>query len=270
MNFKKRFHLIAGPCVIESEEATLETAARLLEIAKTFDIDLTFKASFDKANRMALHSYRGPGIEAGLAILEKVKTTFGLAMTTDIHEPWQAAPVADIVDILQIPAYLCRQTDLLVAAAATGRPVNVKKGQFMAPDQMKHCLEKLRLSGASEVILTERGSTFGYNRLIVDMPAIQEMQRWGCKVCFDATHSVQQPGGEGSHSGGARGNVNVLTRAAIAAGADILFCEVHLDPSKAKSDAAVQLTPEMLSTYLPTWIALFDLVQNETNYVHTG
>lgn len=270
MDSKKRFSLIAGPCVIESELATLEVADHLARLAQAFDFDLIFKASFDKANRMALQSYRGPGLTAGLDILAKVKKQFHLPITTDIHEPYQAEAVAEVADIIQIPAYLCRQTDLLVAAAKTKKCVNIKKGQFMSPEQMFYCFEKVAQSGGQNIILTERGVCFGYNQLIVDMTSIEKMLSFGCKVCFDATHSVQKPGGAGHQSSGAKQYVNHLTRSALAAGAQMVFCEVHMDPPFAKSDAALQLSPKELESFLPMWISLFDLIQNHKVFSSQG
>ena len=230
------FQLIAGPCVIESEEMVLSIAAQMKAITDELGIPYTFKASFDKANRTSLHSFRGPGIEEGLRILQKVKDTCGVPICTDIHEPWQAAKAAEVADILQIPAFLCRQTDLLVAAAKTGKCINIKKAQFLAPWDMKNCLEKVRESGNDNVMLCERGTSFGYNTLVVDMTGLRVMTTMGVPVIFDATHSVQKPGGTGTSTGGNREYVEYLAKAAIAVGVDGLFMETHPDPDNAKSD----------------------------------
>ena len=227
---------IAGPCVIESEALVMEIAPRLAQIADRLGLELYFKASFDKANRTSLASFRGPGLEKGLEILRKVKDRYGLKLATDIHEPWQAEPVGQVCDLVQIPAFLCRQTDLLVAAARTGRKVNVKKAQFLAPWDMANVVNKLVESGCRDLMLCERGTSFGYNTLVVDMTGIPEMKKLGWPVVFDATHSVQKPGGKGSCTGGNRAYVEPLAKAALAAGADALFMEVHPDPDKALSD----------------------------------
>lgn len=230
------FSLIAGPCVIESEEMVLSIAAQMKEITEELGIPYTFKASFDKANRTSISSFRGPGIEEGLRILQKVKDTYGLPVCTDIHEPWQAEKAAQVCDILQIPAFLCRQTDLLVAAAKTGKCINIKKAQFLAPWDMINCVEKVRQSGNDKVMLCERGSTFGYNTLVVDMTGLRVMKDMDVPVIFDATHSVQKPGGNGTSTGGNRQYVEYLAKAAIAVGVDGLFMETHPDPDNAKSD----------------------------------
>lgn len=230
------FQLIAGPCVIESEEQVLSIAATMKEITEELGIPYTFKASFDKANRTSINSYRGPGIEEGLRILKKVKDTYNLPICTDIHEPWQAEKVAEVVDIIQIPAFLCRQTDLLVAAAKTGKCVNVKKAQFLAAWDMKNCVEKVKESGNGNVMLCERGTSFGYNTLVVDMTGLRVMKDFNVPVIFDATHSVQKPGGNGTSSGGNRQYVEYLAKAALAVGVDGLFMETHPDPDNAKSD----------------------------------
>lgn len=228
--------VIAGPCVIESEDMIMQMAERLKDIADRLEIDYYFKASFDKANRTSISSYRGPGIEEGIRILQKVKETYGLKIATDIHEPWQAEKVEKVADIIQIPAFLCRQTDLLVAAAKTGKKINVKKAQFLAPWDMKNVVQKLEESGNSDIMLCERGTSFGYNTLVVDMTGICEMKKLGYPVVMDATHSVQKPGGQGSSTGGNREYVEPLAKAAVAAGADALFFEVHPNPDKALSD----------------------------------
>ncbi len=231
-----KFILIAGPCVIESEENVMLIAKTIKDIAERLDLDYYFKASFDKANRTSISSYRGPGIDEGLRILKKVKETLGLKICTDIHEPWQAAKAAEVCDIIQIPAFLCRQTDLLVAAARTGKTINVKKAQFLAPWDMKNVVTKLEESGNTNIMLCERGTSFGYNTLVVDMTGIVEMRKLGYPVVMDATHSVQKPGGKGNTTDGNREYVEPLAKAAIAAGADALFFEVHPDPEHAKSD----------------------------------
>jgi 2-dehydro-3-deoxyphosphooctonate aldolase (KDO 8-P synthase) len=230
--------VIAGPCVIETQATCLNIAEQLVHISKKTGIPIIFKASFDKANRSSIDSFRGPGMDKGLEILTKVKKETSLALLTDVHAPQQAAIAAEVVDCLQIPAFLCRQTDLLVACGKTGKPVNIKKGQFMSPEEMKNAVEKIRSTNNEKILLTERGTFFGYNHLVNDMTAIPAMKKLGCPVVFDATHSIQQPGGLGSASAGAREMAPVLAKAAIAAGADGLFLEVHTDPKNAKSDAA--------------------------------
>lgn len=230
--------VIAGPCVIESEDLTLSIAERLKRIAAELPIQLVFKASFDKANRTSPGAYRGQGLEQGLAILARVQQATGLPVTTDIHESWQAKPVADVCDLLQIPAFLARQTDLLLAAAATGRAVNVKKGQFMAPWDMRHVVDKLKTAGCRNILLCERGTFFGYGRLVNDMRALPQMQSLGVPVVFDATHSVQEPGGLGGATGGNRDMVEPLARAATALGVDGLFFETHPRPETSPSDGA--------------------------------
>ncbi len=228
--------LIAGPCVLESESLTLSIAERLAEIAARLKVQLVFKASFDKANRTSIDSFRGLGLEAGMAILKKVREATGLPVTTDIHESYQAAPVGEVCDLIQIPAFLARQTDLLVAAARTGKAVNVKKGQFLAPWDMRHVVAKLVDSGCCNVLLCERGTFFGYGRLVNDMRAIPQLQELEAPVIFDATHSVQEPGGLGATTGGNRAMVEPLARAAVAVGVDGLFFETHPDPDSSPSD----------------------------------
>jgi 2-dehydro-3-deoxyphosphooctonate aldolase (KDO 8-P synthase) len=228
--------IIAGPCVMDSENLTLSIAARLAQIAAELGVQLIFKASFDKANRTSVDAYRGPGLDRGLEILQKVKQSTGLPVTTDIHVPNQAAPVGRVCDLIQIPAFLARQTDLLLAAAATGRPVHVKKGQFLAPWDMKHVVGKLDSGGCRHVLLGERGTFFGYGRLVNDMRSIPQMQALGVPVIFDATHSVQEPGGLGSATGGNRAMVEPLARAAVALGVDGLFFETHPNPDASPSD----------------------------------
>jgi 2-dehydro-3-deoxyphosphooctonate aldolase (KDO 8-P synthase) len=246
----EKFLVIAGPCVIESESLTFLIARRMAEETKDLPIQLVFKASFDKANRTSLESFRGPGMEEGLRILRRVSESTGLPVTTDIHESSQAAPAGEVCALLQIPAFLARQTDLLVAAARTGRAVNVKKGQFMAPGDMRHVVGKLAAAGCSDVLLTERGTFFGYGRLVNDMRAIPQMQGLGVPVVFDATHSVQEPGGLGSATGGNRAMVEPLARAAMAVGADALFCETHPDPDRSPSDGPNMVPLARVGTFL--------------------
>jgi len=247
---------IAGPCVIETEELTLSIAGRLAEIADKLKIPLVFKASFDKANRTSNAAFRGHGLEKGLEVLAKVKRATGLPVTTDIHESSQAAPVAEVCDLLQIPAFLARQTDLLLAAAATGRAVNVKKGQFMAPWDMQHVVKKLNAAGAGNVTLTERGTFFGYGRLVNDMRGVPQMQSIGVPVIFDATHSVQEPGGLGSSTGGNRAMVEPLARAAVAIGTDGLFFETHPDPDSSPSDGPNMIPLDRFSAVLERLLKL--------------
>ena len=230
------FFLIAGPCVIESEQLALDTAGRLQEITTALDIPFIYKSSFDKANRSSHESYRGPGIETGLAILEKVKQTFDVPVLTDVHEDTPLAEVAAVVDILQTPAFLCRQTNFIQNVARQGLPVNIKKGQFMAPWDMQQVVEKARATGNDQIMVCERGASFGYNYLVSDMRALVVMAEFGCPVVFDATHSVQLPGGMGNRSGGQREFVPALARAAVAVGVAGLFMETHPDPDKALSD----------------------------------
>lgn len=233
---------IAGPCVIESAEVLNEVAAELARLQKTYQLDVYFKASFDKANRTSITSYRGPGMDKGLQMLADVKAKFGLRLLTDIHESYQAAPVAEVVDVLQIPAFLCRQTDLLVAAAKTGKVVNIKKAQFLSGLDMQFPVEKARESGAKEVWLTERGNSFGYNNLVVDFRNIPDMLKWTSRVVMDCTHSVQRPGAAGGKTGGNREFVPAMALAAKAFGANGFFFETHPDPDHALSDG-----PNMLA-----------------------
>jgi 2-dehydro-3-deoxyphosphooctonate aldolase (KDO 8-P synthase) len=243
--------LLAGPCVVEGEAITLRIAERVAELARDAGLPLIFKASFDKANRTSIDSFRGLGLEQALAILAKVKERLRVPIVTDVHLPEQAALAAEVADLLQIPAFLSRQTDLLLAAAATGRAVNVKKGQWLAPEEMRHVVAKLRSGGARNVIATDRGTFFGYHRLVNDFAAIPAMQGLGVPVCFDCTHSVQQPGGAGDRSGGNRRLAPILARAAVAAGADLVFMEVHEDPDRALSDGPNSLPLEALPRLLP-------------------
>jgi 2-dehydro-3-deoxyphosphooctonate aldolase (KDO 8-P synthase) len=242
--------LIAGPCVIESEAHCLALGEKLKTIAAACGFPLIFKASFDKANRTSVRSYRGPGLEKGLQVLLRVKRELGLPVLSDIHEPIQAAPAAEVLDVLQIPAFLCRQTDLLLAAARTGRAVNVKKGQFLAPEDVGAIVEKIRSTGNTRLLLTERGTSFGYRNLVVDMRSLVILRSLGTPVVFDATHSVQIPGGEGERSGGTPELIEPLARAATAVGIDALFVEVHDDPARALSDASSALPLARLEALL--------------------
>ncbi|AWD66028.1 MULTISPECIES: 3-deoxy-8-phosphooctulonate synthase [Priestia] len=255
------FVLIAGPCMIESEELVFQTASAIQEITSKLNIPFVFKASFDKANRSSIYSDRGPGIEKGLEILAKVKETFGVPVTSDIHDASQAELAGEVLDIIQIPAFLCRQTDLLVAAAKTGKIINVKKGQFLAPWDMKNVVVKLKESGCEQILLTERGSTFGYNNLVVDMRSLPTMRELGAPVVFDATHSVQIPGGNGTSTGGKREFVPYLSRAAMAVGVDALFAEVHPDPDKALSDGPNMIKLHELEEVLKPIKAIDDIIK---------
>ena len=238
--------LIGGPCVIESEDFTLKMAEEIRKICDRLNISFIFKSSFDKANRTSINSFRGHSMDRGLAILQKVKEQIGVPVLTDIHESQQAATVAEVVDVLQIPAFLCRQTDLLVAAAATGKAVNVKKGQFLAPWDMKNVVKKLEHGGAKNILLTERGTSFGYNALVVDFRSLPQMRELGYPVVFDATHSVQMPGGKGDKTGGQREFVPYLAKAAAAVGIDALFMEVHENPDIAPSDGPNMIALDQL------------------------
>ncbi|HLK15040.1 MAG TPA: 3-deoxy-8-phosphooctulonate synthase [Fimbriimonadaceae bacterium] len=232
--------LIAGPCLAESLELCRRVAGHMIEVTSRLGMPYVFKASFDKANRSGANAARGEGIDAGLAILRSIKDEFGLPVTTDVHTSEQAHLAAQVADLLQIPAFLCRQTDLLEACAATGRPVNVKKGQFLAPWDAKNIVDKLRAAGAVGAMLTERGTTFGYNALVVDMPGLETMRSYGVPICFDATHSAQRPGALGASTGGARGTIPAMSRAAAAVGIDALFVETHPEPNNALSDSTTQ------------------------------
>lgn len=257
---KNKFKLLAGPCVIESEEIIMETAGKLKEITDKFDVDFYFKASFDKANRTSVSSFRGPGIDEGLRILKRVKNELGIKIVTDIHLPEQAAPAAEVADILQIPAFLCRQTDLLVAVAHTGKIINVKKAQFLAPWDMNNVVKKIEDAGNTGIMLCERGTTFGYNTLVVDMTSLVEMKKIGYPVIFDATHSVQKPGGKGSSTGGNREYVRYLARAAAAVGIDGMFAEVHPDPDNALSDGPNMIKLSKFDNILCEVLAVHDLI----------
>ncbi|MBI4382994.1 MAG: 3-deoxy-8-phosphooctulonate synthase [Nitrospinae bacterium] len=238
--------LIAGPCVIESERHAMETAERLKRIAEDAGIHFIYKSSYDKANRTSIHSYRGPGLREGLQTLRKIKRELGLPVLSDVHSEEEVEPAAEVLDVIQIPAFLCRQTDLVVKAARTGKPVNVKKGQFLAPWDMKNVVRKIEESGNNQILLTERGFMFGYNNMVVDMRSLVLMREFGYPVVFDATHSVQLPGGQGSSSGGQRDMVPHLARGAVAVGCDCLFLETHPDPDNAPSDGPNMLELDRL------------------------
>jgi 2-dehydro-3-deoxyphosphooctonate aldolase (KDO 8-P synthase) len=248
--------LLGGPCVIESDDSVLRIGEAVAEICRRVGVGYVFKSSFDKANRTSVDGYRGPGLDKGLAILERVKRELGLPLLTDIHESWQAKPVAEVVDVLQIPAFLCRQTDLLLAAAATGRVVNVKKGQFLSAAEMEHVVRKLEAGGTERIVLTERGNSFGYNTLVVDFRSFPRLRTFGYPIVFDATHSVQMPAGQGSSSGGERQFVPYLARAAVAAGVDAVFMEIHDDPDNAPSDGANMVRLEDLEPMLLDLVAI--------------
>ena len=255
------FFLIAGPCSIESKDHAIDHAGKINEICKQLNLNFVYKSSFDKANRSRSLSSRGVGIDQGLKILSDVKKTFGIPLITDVHESYQCKDVANVVDIIQIPAFLCRQTDLLYAAAETNKIINVKKGQFLAPWDMKNVLNKIVDYGNNQVLLTERGTSFGYNTLVSDMRAIPQMSQFGYPIIFDATHSVQQPGGMGTTSGGQREFVPVLARAAISIGVSGLFVEVHENPDDAPSDGPNMLKISELSALLSKLIQLDKLVK---------
>lgn len=254
----RRF-ILAGPCALEDFDVAMETAHAVREAAEAAGLFAVFKSSWDKANRTSITSFRGPGLVRGMEWLARIREESGLPVVTDIHLPEQAAPVAEVADIIQIPAFLCRQTDLLVAAAATGRVVNVKKGQFVAPWDMRPAVEKLRAAGNDRILLTERGASFGYNNLVVDYRSIPTMQGFGVPVVFDATHSVQLPGGLGGSSGGERRHVPVLARAAVAAGVDGVFLECHPDPDKALCDGPNSWPLDRLPALLKELSALWSL-----------
>lgn len=250
--------LIGGPCVIESLDLCREVAQEAQRITRELGVNYIFKASFDKANRTSGSSFRGQGLEQGLEVLSAIRTEFGVPVLTDVHESWQCAPVAEVCDVLQIPAFLCRQTDLLLAAAHTGKVVNVKKGQFLAPWDMSNIVRKIEETGNHNLLLTERGVSFGYNTLVVDMTSLPQMRSLGYPVVFDGTHSVQKPGGGagGTSSGGQREFIPHLTRAAVAAGVDALFLEIHPDPAKGLSDAATMLPLAELPALLRQAVAI--------------
>lgn len=248
--------LIAGPCVIESEHHALDLALALRDISGRLGVPFVFKASFDKANRTSIASFRGPGLEAGLRTLSRIRDEAGVPVLTDIHEAWQAAPVAEVVDVLQIPAFLCRQTDLLVAAARTGAVVNVKKGQFVAPGDMRHVVAKLRDAGTRQVLLTERGTSFGYHNLVVDMRSFPQLRALGCPVVYDVTHSLQLPGAGDGRTTGQAEFIPTLAAAGVAAGVDAVFLEVHDDPPRALSDGDNALRLDRLEPLLRRLLAV--------------
>lgn len=253
--------IIAGPCVIESLDLCRTVAAHAQSVCRNLGLPFVFKASFDKANRTSNASYRGHGLDEGLAVLSAIKREFGVPVLTDIHESWQAKPVAEVADVLQIPAFLSRQTDLLVAAGETGRVLNIKKGQFLAPWDMENVVRKVRDTGNDNILLCERGASFGYNTLVVDMRSLPIMRALGYPVVFDGTHSVQQPGGQGTTSGGQREFIPALVRGAVAVGVDALFLEVHPDPTHALSDAATMLNLNDLEPLLQMAGAIDNVVK---------
>ncbi|MDQ6970201.1 MAG: 3-deoxy-8-phosphooctulonate synthase [Mariprofundus sp.] len=255
------FVLLAGPCVIEGEDFTLKTAASIASIAKSCDVPLVFKSSFDKANRTSKDGFRGPGLDEGLRILQRVKDELGLAVVTDVHETYQVKAVAEVADILQTPAFLCRQTDFIEAVASAGKPVNIKKGQFLAPWDMKHVLEKAQATGNENIMLCERGASFGYNNLVSDMRSLLVMREFGAPLIYDATHSVQQPGGLGGATGGNREYVPGLSRAAVATGVAAVFMEVHPNPDQAKSDGPNSLALSDLKDVLTRLKQIDDIVK---------
>ncbi len=254
------FAMISGPCVIESEEHALRSAETLKKIFEPLGINFIYKSSYDKANRSSFNSFRGPGMEKGLKILERIKKEFDVPVLTDIHSPEEAAPVAEVCDIIQIPAFLCRQTDLICAAGLTKAIINVKKGQFMAPWDIKNVVDKIRSTGNENIILTERGASFGYNNYVSDMRGIPIMQDYGFPVCFDASHSVQLPGGRGDASGGQREFIPTLTKAAIASGCNLIFMESHDDPANAKSDKDSVMPFAFLKGLMEECKKIYDIV----------
>jgi 2-dehydro-3-deoxyphosphooctonate aldolase (KDO 8-P synthase) len=256
--------LIAGPCVIESEALAMETAAQLKDITQRLGIGFIYKSSFDKANRSSGESYRGPGIEQGLRILQRVKDDIGVPVLTDVHEDTPLDEVADVVDVLQTPAFLCRQTNFILNVAAAGRPVNIKKGQFLAPWDMKNVVDKARSTGNDQIMVCERGASFGYNNLVSDMRSLAVMRGTGCPVVFDATHSVQLPGGQGTSSGGQREHVPVLARAAVAAGVSGVFMETHPDPANALSDGPNAWPLQRMASLLETLVSIDNVVKSGT------
>lgn len=260
---KEPLTIISGPCVIESEEGCYEAASRLKKMFDKSGINLIFKSSYDKANRSSIDSYRGPGLQEGLKILERIQKDLDLPVVTDIHSPEEAFAAAEVCDVLQIPAFLCRQTDLIAAAAQTSKPLQIKKGQFMSPWDMKNVIDKAETKSNRQLMLMDRGTTFGYNNLVSDMRSIPIMQEMGYPVCFDATHSVQLPGGRGKSSGGQREFILILARAAIAAGANALFLESHPEPEKGLSDAASMLSLKELQAALPKLKGLYEKIQED-------
>jgi 2-dehydro-3-deoxyphosphooctonate aldolase (KDO 8-P synthase) len=259
--------LIAGPCVIESEQHALKMAQALAKITARLGMPYIFKASYDKANRSSVRSFRGPGLKEGLRILQRIKDELGVLVLTDVHESHQVPEVAEVVDVIQIPAFLCRQTDLLQAAARSARPINVKKGQFLAPWEVGNIIEKIKAAGGSEIIITERGTSFGYNNLVVDMRAFPILREFGYPVVFDATHSLQLPGGLGDSTDGQPEYTEHLARAAVACGVDGLFMEVHDHPPLALSDATTQLALERVEPLLETLLKIHQLVQHKVKVV---
>ena len=260
---KQPLFLIAGTCVIESEQMTMDVAGRLKELTSSLGIPFIYKSSFDKANRTSTKSYRGPGVEKGLAILEKVKKEYGLPLLTDVHEDTPLAEVASVVDVLQTPAFLCRQTNFILKVAEQGLPVNIKKGQFLAPWDMTHVAHKAKSTGNQQVMLCDRGTSFGYNTLVSDMRGLPLMRKMDCPVVFDATHSVQQPGGQGGSSGGQREFVPVLARAAVAVGVAGVFMETHPDPEQALSDGANSWPLAKMEALLETLMILDAAVKQQ-------
>ncbi len=258
-----RLTIIAGPCVVESEQHSLYMAQEISDICKNVGLDLVYKSSFDKANRSSIESFRGGGMEFGLEILQKVKDEIGVPVITDIHESWQVEKTAEVADILQIPAFLCRQTDLLVEAAKSGRVVNVKKGQFLAPWDAKNIVEKLQSSGCEKILLTERGASFGYNNLVVDFKSFPIMRNFGVPVVFDVTHSLQLPGGLGKATDGLGKYIEDFARAGVACGVDAVFMEVHDNPAKAPSDGPNQLPLERLESLLIKLKKIHELINEE-------
>jgi 2-dehydro-3-deoxyphosphooctonate aldolase (KDO 8-P synthase) len=264
VGLERPLFVIAGPCVIESRELVLRTAERLRDVSRRLGVPLVFKASFDKANRSSGESFRGLGMHEGLEILAEVRRELGIAVLTDVHESEQAAPVAEVVDVLQTPAFLCRQTDFIRAVAGTGKPVNIKKGQFLAPGEMRNVVIKAKqASGADNILVCERGYAFGYNNLVSDMRSLAIMRETGCPVVFDATHSVQLPGGQGSASGGQREFVPVLARAAVAAGVAGVFMETHPDPARALSDGPNAWPLDLMEPLLKILKSVDDLVKSQ-------
>jgi 2-dehydro-3-deoxyphosphooctonate aldolase (KDO 8-P synthase) len=257
--------LIAGPCVLESASLAREVAVTLKAVTGDLGIPFVFKSSFDKANRTSLHSFRGPGLEEGLAILGDLREEFGVPIISDVHEIHQVSPAAAVLDIIQIPAFLCRQTDLLVAAARTGKPVNLKKGQFLSPWDMQYAVEKMKAAGGRQILLTERGVALGYNNLVVDMRSFPVLRGLGCPVIYDVTHSVQLPGGAGGSSGGQREFVAPLARAAVGAGVDGIFIEVHPDPDRALCDGPNSLPLDHVESLLKTLIKIHQISSGDTN-----
>jgi len=257
--------IIAGPCVIESEEAALKAAHKIKEISENQSIPVIYKSSYDKANRTSVNSFRGPGIQEGLAILDKVKKETGLAVLSDVHSVDEVDRAAEVLDVIQIPAFLCRQTGIVIAAARTGKTVNIKKGQFLAPGDVKNIIDKVLSTGNNNIMITERGTTFGYNNLVVDMRGIPVMQDFGFPVVYDATHSVQLPGGQGSSSGGQREFIETLARSAVAAGCDAVFMEIHENPDKAPCDGPNMLPIEKFSELAGRLMELHKLVKGWEN-----